>query len=245
MYSITTFPAVKIVEHKGILFEETETGLLFHGKIGGVMLNFSVFGSIKTLIKGYGIKPNDFMTITAEVAVYKNKANKIDESYIVLSAIPVLGAEKAVWPTTFFPSLRLCSIQEGEAKTGKYYRIDAREINTRGGNSPLRRITAWTGGSAELVEKMKLREDSEISAVVSTRYSIGPDGKKIDYTLLSFEYLNRGKKVKAEENQKPQPILEPVNEPAYEEVIDMPEEPVQKAPVKVDFNVDDFEKMFA
>ena len=250
MYAIATFPAIKIVESKGILFEEKESCLKFHGKIGGVWLSFNVFGSVRKLIKDYGIKPGDYMTITAELKTYKNQAGKIDESYNVLSAIPVSGAEKAVWPTVYFPSLKVTTLAEGEAKTGNYYKISASEMSTRGGVSPLRNFNAWTGGSYELVKMMKLRTGSEISAVATARYTVASDGsKKIDYTLLSFDYLsNRGRKRKNDESavSKPteeKPEVTKVEEPAFEDVIDMPV-PQEKKNVELEYNPDEFDSLF-
>ncbi len=252
MYSIYTFPAVKLVEFKGIMFSEKEAALMFHAKVGGVMLTFSVFGTLKEVIKAYSLKAGDYMAITAESKVYKNKDDKQDESYNIISAVPVQGNDKAVWPTVYFPSLKVLSLNEGEAKTGKYYKLFTEEMKSYKGLNPLRNLVAWTGGAAGLIEQMKLKKGSEITAVATAKFTLGPEGKRIDYTLLSFEYLTRAKShsqtqeessVKKNEEEKP-------SEPPFDEnIIDAPEAeitdvPTERKPVKVEFDPDDFEKLF-
>ena len=253
MYSIYTFPAVKLVEFKGTMFSEKEAALMFHGKVGGVMLTFSVFGALKDVIKAYGLKAGDYMAITAESKVYQNKEEKQDESYNIISAVPVQGNDKAVWPTVFFPTLKVLSLSEGEAKTGKYYKLFTEEMKSYKGKKPLRNLVAWTGGSAGLIEQMKLKKGSEIAAVATAKFTLGPEGKRIDYTLLSFEYLTRAKAHASAQEEKPSDKNEKeevVPEPAFDEsIIDMPEPEIkevieERKPVKVEFNPDDFEKLF-
>lgn len=250
MYPIITFPAVKIVEHKNSFMDETEVCLKFYGKLGGVTLAFNVFDSLKTHIKEYGIRPGDFLCITAEIRSYKNKNGIQDESYRVLSAVPVLGSEKAIYPTVYFPELKVTSLKQGEAKTGKYYFICAEEPISIGGMYPKREMRAWSDGMAEVVEKMKLRSSSRIAAATQVRYSLIPGGgKKLDYTLLTFTYLPKTRNSEADNKEsatKEAEKIEFIEEPAFEEnVIDMPVERVaERKNVKVEFNPDDFEQMF-
>lgn len=252
MYSIYTFPAVKLVEFKGSMFSEKEAALMFHGKVGGVMLTFSVFGALKEVVKSYALKAGDYMAITAESKVYENKDGKQDESYNIISAVPVQGNDKAVWPTVYFPSLKVLSLGDGEAKTGKYYKLFTEEMKTYKGKNPLRNLVAWTGGAAGLIEQMKLKKGSEITAVATAKYTLGPEGKRVDYTLLSFEYLTRAKAHMSAQEEKPsgKSKEEQSKEPAFDEnVIDVPEPEItdvveERKPVKVEFNPDDFEKLF-
>lgn len=250
MYPIITFPAVKIVEHKNTFMDETEVCLKLYGKLGGVTLSFNVFGSLRAHIKEYGIRPGDFLCITAEVRPYKNRNGLQDESYKVLSAVPVLGSEKAIYPTVYFPELKVTSLKQGEAKTGKYYLISSEEPISIGSLYPKREMRAWSDGMAEVVEKMKLRTGSRITAATQVRYSLIPGGgKKLDYTLLTFTYLPKTGKSEAKKKEsakKEAEKIEIIAEPAFEEnVIDMPvERKAERKNVKVEFNIDDFEQMF-
>ncbi len=248
MYSIITFPAIKVVDFKGRFIESSDVVTKFYGKIGGVLLAFNAFGKIGEMITSYNLKPNDSLTITAEIMLYKNRSGKIDESYKVLTAIPVPGTEKAVWPTVYFPGLRVTSLKDGEAKTGKYYRIMAKELTSMQGEFQSRSLVAWSNGMAEVVEKLRLKEGSRISAVAQGRFLIGPEGKRIEYTLLSFEYLSNRydkatKDVKETETveSEAQVIDEKPFEPIEESVS------VKAAPKKnatVEFDINEFESLF-
>ena len=251
MYAIYTFPVVKVKESKDGILSVKEAVVSFQGKVSGVALSFSAFGAMKETIKSYNLKAGDCLTITAEAKVYKNRNDKQDESYNIISCYPVKGCDKTIWPTVFFPSLKVLSIKEGEASTGKYYRLFASEMNTIHGITPCRNLVAWTGGAADYIERMKLKKGSEISVACQAKYSLGPEGKRIDFTLLSFEYLRKssplmGKtkeetEVPAEEIKKEEHTEEPAFESIAETVSATPEE---KKPVSIEFNVNDFEEMF-
>ena len=249
MYPIITFPAVKVVEFKGSFMDETESCLKFYGKIGGIMLAFNAFSSIKKIIKDYDLKPNDFLSITAEIRPYTNKSGQQDESYMILSAIPIKGSEKAIWPTVYFPQLKVTALKQGDAKTGKYYYLSANDMQSHAGKYPVRNLYAWTGGMCETVEKMKLKTGSRIMAVAQARYEYGVNGKVIKYTLLSFSYLYNSdyeKKENAKEAQNNEPaVIEKIEEPIFDnDIIDMPEPKKERKPVKIEFNMNDFEAMF-
>lgn len=250
MYSIITFPVVKIVEHKNTFMEETEACLKFYGKLGGVTLAFNVFGSLRGHIKEYGIRPGNYLCITAEIRSYINKNGVQDESYKVLSAVPVLGSEKAIYPTVYFPELKVTSLKQGDATTGKYYLINSEEPITIGGIHPKREMRAWSDGMAEVIEKMKVHSGSRITAAAQVRYSLVPGGgKKMDYTLLSFTYLpktNNNINDKRNTASTKTEVIETINEPAYKEkIIDMPvKNKAERKPIKIEFSIEDFDQMF-
>ena len=256
MYPVITFPAVKIIEFKGSFMEESEICLKFYGKIGGVMLAFNAFGSYRSIIKGYGIKPNQYLSVTAEIMSYKGKNGQQMESYKVMSAIPVMGPlkkedgnDKLVLPTVYFPSLKVNALKQGDATTGRYYRIYAEELLTHGGLNPKRSLTAWSDGMAEIVEKLKVRSGSQISAVAQvSRWTNSPEGVKIEYTLLSFEYLANAKYKKESEKSTEKAEEAAINEPNFDEevvVIEMPEETIEAVkPVNIEYDPNEFEELF-
>ena len=249
MYAVATFPAVKLCESKTGFIEETENAIKLRGKIGGVILAFNAFGSIKNVIKSYSLKPGDYLAVTAECKAFKEKATgKDNESYTILSAVPVSGSIKAVWPTIYFPALKVLSMKEKEASTGNYFHLLTQDMETFGGNATKRNMAAWSGGTYELAKTMKLKVGSEISAVAQARYTIGPEGKKIDYTLLSFGYLTRKSERKTEEPIPTESeVIETDSEAAFDDVIDVTaveEEITERKPVNVEFNMNDFEAMF-
>lgn len=252
MYPVITFPVVKLVEHKGSFMEESEVCLKFYGKVGGITVVFNVFGGLREIIKSYSLNPGDSLTITAEIKSYMNKSGAQDESYKVLAATPVPNNERAIWPTIYFPELKVTGFKKGEAKTGRYYRIYAEETLTIGGVNAKRSMVAWSDGMAEYVERLKLREGSRISAVAQGRFSLVSGGcKKLEYTLLTFSYTGKSENNSNESSQETSSKLiteavEEVEEPAFEEnIIDMPEKKEEELkPVNVKFNIDDFENMF-
>lgn len=257
MYPVITFPAVKVIEFRGSFMEENETCLKFYGKLGGVMLAFNAFGNIRSIIRSYALKPNEYLSITAEIMSYKGNNGQQRESYKVMSAVPVMGpAKKAdgndrlVLPTVYFPSLKVISLKQGDATTGRYYRIYAEELLSHGGLYPKRSLTAWSDGMAEIVEKLKLRGGSQISAIAQvSRWTNTPEGTRIEYTLLSFEYLSNAKHKKENSEEKAkEPKKETIEEPAFDDeeiVVEMPEETIEAAkPVDIEYNPDDFEELF-
>ena len=249
MYAIYTFPVVKVKESKDGILSVKEAVVSFQGKVGGVALSFSAFGAMKETIKSYNLSAGDCLTITAEAKVYKNRNDKQDESYNIISCYPVGGCEKTIWPTVFFPSMKVLSIKEGEASTGKYYRLFVSEMNTIQGITPCRNLVAWTGGAADYIERMKLRKGSEISAACQAKYTLGPEGKRVDYTLLSFEYLRKSSSQTDKSKSEGKAVIsnteEHTEEPAYDNVPEpAANAPAEKQPVSIEFNVNDFEEMF-
>ena len=252
MYPIITFPAARMVAGKTGMFEETESCLKFKAKVGGVQISFNAFGTIKDIIKSYNLERGSFLAITAEIKPFVRLDKTVDESYNVLSAVPVLGSEKAVWPTVYFPSIKVLALKQKDGeKAGKYWHIFAEDALSYKGIKTTRNIYAWSGSMAEVVERLKLKEGSRITAVAQARYSLAEGSKKrVDYTLLSFEYTtSKGNFKKEEESERPDnaktviDVPETPPAPAFEEVQDMPRQ--EKKNVSIEFDPDEFEKMFA